>query len=142
MALWVLFKEKKKDPLLILLVGLDVFFAWYYCVGAPMWLSKITLLSFTNSNRGPQVLGFFQLTLFIRALSLKEKSPNRIVAALVALVSAAVPAFLAWGFTKYDTSGCVKEYFDVAWKIVGVWMLLVVLFYLLFCSHRKNTQRQ
>ena len=114
LALWVLFKEKKKDPLLILLVGLDVFFAWYYCVGAPMWLSKITLLSFTNSNRGPQVLGFFQLTLFIRALSLKEKSPNRIVAALVALVSAAVPAFLAWGFTKYDTSGCVKEYFDVA----------------------------
>ena len=103
-----------------------------------MWLSKITLLSFTNSNRGPQVLGFFQLTLFIRALSLKEKSPNRIVAALVALVSAAVPAFLAWGFTKYDTSGCVKEYFDVAWKIVGVWMLLVVLFYLLFCSHRKK----
>lgn len=138
LALWVLFKEKKKDPLLILLVGLDVFFAWYYCVGAPMWLSKITLLSFTNSNRGPQVLGFFQLTLFIRALSLKEKSPNRIVAALVALVSAAVPAFLAWGFTKYDTSGCVKEYFDVAWKIVGVWMLLVVLFYLLFCSHRKK----
>ena len=47
LALWVLFKEKKKDPLLILLVGLDVFFAWYYCVGAPMWLSKITLLSFT-----------------------------------------------------------------------------------------------
>ena len=26
LALWVLFKEKKKDPLLILLVGLDVFF--------------------------------------------------------------------------------------------------------------------
>lgn len=60
------------------------------------------------------------------------------MAALVALVSAAVPAFLAWGFTKYDTSGYIKEYFDVAWKIVGVWMLLVVLFYLLFCSHRKK----
>lgn len=141
MALWVLLR-KRKGSIVDSFSGTGCIFAWYYCVGAPMWLSKITLLSFTNSNRGPQVLGFFQLTLFIRALSLKEKSPNRIVAALVALVSAAVPAFLAWGFTKYDTTGYIKEYFDVAWKIVGVWMLLVVLFYLLFCSHRKNTQRQ
>lgn len=138
LALWVFFKEKKRDPLLVLLAGMNVFLVWYYCIGIPMWLAKITLLSFTNSNRGPQMLGFLQLTLLIRALSLKEKSPNRIVAALAALFFAAVPVFMAWGFSKYDESGCVSEYFDMAWKIVSVWLILAVLFYLLFYARRKK----
>ena len=138
LALWVLFKEKKRDPLLILLVGMDVFLVWYYCIGVPMWLAKITLLSFTNSNRGPQMLGFLQLTILIRALSLKEKSPSRIVSVLSALLFAAVPVCMAWGFSRYDTSGCVSAYFDTLWKMVFVWLVLAVLFYLLFYAHRKK----
>lgn len=138
LALWVIIKEKKKDPLLFLCLGMDVFLAWYYCIGVPSWLAKITLLSFVNSNRGPQVLGFFQLTLFIRALSLKEKSPRKIFCVMAALIASCIPVIMAWGFTKYDTSGCVREYFDTLWKIIGVWMLLFVLFSLLFCASRKR----
>lgn len=140
LALWGVLKEKKKDPLLFLLLGMDLFFAWYYCIGVPSWLAKVTLLSFTNSNRGPQVLGFFQLTLFIRALSLKEKSPGKIGSAVAALIVSCIPVIMAWGFTKYDTSGCVTEYFDVGWKLIGVWMILFLLFSLLFYARRnKNT---
>ena len=40
LALWVIIKEKKKDPLLILLLGINLFLAWYYCVGIPKWLAK------------------------------------------------------------------------------------------------------
>ena len=138
LALWVLLKEKKKDPLLLLLLGMDVFFIWYYCVGVPMWLSKGMLLSFTNSNRGPQVLGFLRLTLLVRALSQKETTPKAWIAGLVAILSAAVSTAMAWGFTKYDTSGLQYEEFDTVWKIGIVFALLAVSLFLFYRAYRKK----
>lgn len=132
LALWVIIKEKKKDPLLILLLGMNLFLAWYYCVGIPKWLAKMLLLSFVNSNRGPQVLGFLRLTLFVRAVALKEKAPKRWLAALAAVISSAVPMRLALGFTKYEPGGLRYEYFDTAEKILVVWAILAVVFYLLY----------
>ena len=138
LALWVIIKEKKKDPLLILLLGMNLFLAWYYCVGIPKWLAKILLLSFVNSNRGPQVLGFLRLTLFARAVALKEKAPKRWLAALAAVISSAVPMRLALGFTKYEPGGLRYEYFDTAEKIVVVWEILAVVFYLLYRARKSK----
>ena len=138
LALWVIIKEKKKDPLLILLLGINLFLAWYYCVGIPKWLAKMLLLSFVNSNRGPQVLGFLRLTLFVRAVALKEKAPKRWLAALAAVISSAVPMRLALGFTKYEPGGLRYEYFDTAEKIVVVWAILAVVFYLLYRARKSN----
>ena len=138
LALWVIIKEKKKDPLLILLLGMNLFLAWYYCVGIPKWLAKMLLLSFVNSNRGPQVLGFLRLTLFVRAVALKEKAPKRWLAALAAVISSAVPMRLALGFTKYEPGGLRYEYFDTAEKIVVVWAILAVVFYLLYRARKSN----
>ncbi len=138
LALWVIIKEKKKDPLLILLLGLNLFLAWYYCVGIPKWLAKMLLLSFVNSNRGPQVLGFLRLTLFVRAVALKEKAPKRWLAALAAVISSAVPMRLALGFTKYEPGGLRYEYFDTAEKIVVVWAILAVVFYLLYRARKSK----
>lgn len=138
LALWVIIKEKKKDPLLILLLGMNLFLAWYYCVGIPKWLAKILLLSFVNSNRGPQVLGFLRLTLFGRAVALKEKAPKRWLAALAAVISSAVPMRLALGFTKYEPGGLRYEYFDTAEKSVVVWAILAVVFYLLYRARKSK----
>ena len=138
LALWVIIKEKKKDPLLILLLGMNLFLAWYYCVGIPKWLAKMLLFSFVNSNRGPQVLGFLRLTLFVRAVALKEKAPKRWLAALAAVISSAVPMRLALGFTKYEPGGLRYEYFDTAEKIVVVWAILAVVFYLLYRARKSN----
>lgn len=138
LALWVIIKEKKKDPLLILLLGMNLFLAWYYCVGIPKWLAKILLLSFVNSNRGPQVLGFLRLTLFARAVALKEKAPKRWLAALADVISSAVPMRLALGFTKYEPGGLRYEYFDTAEKIVVVWAILAVVFYLLYRARKSK----
>ena len=138
LALWVIIKEKKKDPLLILLLGINLFLAWYYCVGIPKWLAKMLLLSFVNSNRGPQVLGFLRLTLFARAVALKEKAPKRWLAALAAVISSAVPMRLALGFTKYEPGGLRYEYFDTAEKIVVVWAILAVVFYLLYRARKSK----
>ena len=138
LALWVIIKEKKKDPLLILLLGMNLFLAWYYCVGIPKWLAKMLLLSFVNSNRGPQVLGFLRLTLFVRAVALKEKAPKRWLAALAAVTSSAVPMRLALGFTKYEPGGLRYEYFETAEKIVGVWAILAVVFYLLYRARKSK----
>ena len=138
LALWVIIKEKKKDPLLILLLGMNLFLAWYYCVGIPKWLAKILLLSFVNSNRGPQVLGFLRLTLFGRAVALKEKAPKRWLAALAAVISSAVPMRLALGFTKYEPGGLRYEYFDTAEKILVVWAIIAVVFYLLYRARKSK----
>lgn len=138
LALWVIIKEKKKDPLLILLLGMNLFLAWYYCVGIPKWLAKMLLLSFVNSNRGPQVLGFLRLTLFVRAVALKEKAPKRWLAALAAVISSAVPMRLALGFTKYEPGGLRYEYFDTAEKIVVVWAIIAVVFYLLYRARKSK----
>ena len=138
LALWVIIKEKKKDPLLILLLGINLFLAWYSCVGIPKWLAKMLLLSFVNSNRGPQVLGFLRLTLFVRAVALKEKAPKRWLAALAAVISSAVPMRLALGFTKYEPGGLRYEYFDTAEKIVVVWAILAVVFYLLYRARKSK----
>ena len=138
LALWVIIKEKKKDPLLILLLGMNLFLAWYYCVGIPKWLAKILLLSFVNSNRGPQVLGFLRLTLFVRAVALKEKAPKRWLAALAAVISSAVPMRLALGFTKYEPGGLRYEYFDTAEKILVVWAIIAVVFYLLYRARKSK----
>ena len=138
LALWVIIKEKKKDPLLILLLGMNLFLAWYYCVGIPKWLAKMLLLSFVNSNRGPQVLGFLRLTLFGRAVALKEKAPKRWLAALAAVISSAIPMRLALGFTKYEPGGLRYEYFDTAEKIVVVWAILAVVFYLLYRARKSK----
>lgn len=138
LALWVIIKEKKKDPLLILLLVMNLFLAWYYCVGIPKWLAKMLLLSFVNSNRGPQVLGFLRLTLFVRAVALKEKATKRWLAALAAVISSAVPMRLALGFTKYEPGGLRYEYFDTAEKIVVVWAILAVVFYLLYRARKSK----
>ena len=138
LALWVIIKEKKKDPLLIFLLGMNLFLAWYYCVGISKWLAKMLLLSFVNSNRGPQVLGFLRLTLFVRAVALKEKAPKRWLAALAAVISSAVPMRLALGFTKYEPGGLRYEYFDTAEKIVVVWANLAVVFYLLYQARKSK----
>lgn len=138
LALWVIIKEKKKDLLLILLLGMNLFLAWYYCVGIPKWLAKMLLLSFVNSNRGPQVLGFLRLTLFVRAVALKEKAPKRWLAALAAVISSAVPMRLALGFTKYEPGGLRYEYFDTAEKILVVWAILAVVFYLLYRARKSK----
>ena len=138
LALWVIIKEKKKDPLLILLLVMNLFLAWYYCVGIPKWLAKMLLLSFVNSNRGPQVLGFLRLTLFVRAVALKEKASKRWLAALAAVISSAVPMRLALGFTKYEPGGLRYEYFDTAEKIVVVWAILAVVFYLLYRARKSK----
>ena len=138
LALWVIIKEKKKHPLLILLLGMNLFLAWYYCVGIPKWLAKMLLLSFVNSNRGPQVLGFLRLTLFVRAVALKEKAPKRWLAALAAVISSAIPMRLAFGFTKYEPGGLRYEYFDTAEKILVVWAILAVVFYLLYRARKSK----
>ena len=138
LALWVIIKEKKKDPLLILLLGMNLFLAWYYCVGIPKWIAKMLLLSFVNSNRGPQVLGFLRLTLFVRAVALKEKAPKRWLAALAAVISSAVPMRLALGFTKYEPGGLRYEYFDTAEKILVVWAIIAVVFYLLYRARKSK----
>ena len=138
LALWVIIKEKNKDPLLILLLGMNLFLAWYYCVGIPKWLAKMLLLSFVNSNRGPQVLGFLRLTLFVRAVALKEKAPKRWLAALAAVISSAVPMRLALGFTKYEPGGLIYEYFDTAEKILVVWAIIAVVFYLLYRARKSK----
>ena len=70
--------------------------------------------------------------------ALKEKAPKRWLAVLAAVISSAVPMRLALGFTKYEPGGLRYEYFDTAEKIVVVWAILAVVFYLLYRARKSK----
>lgn len=83
MSLIVIFRQKKRDKLLIILLILSLFFGIYCCVGFPLWLSKITLMNYVQSGRCILAFGFINILLLIRSLSIIEIKLSFRAAALV-----------------------------------------------------------
>lgn len=90
LALWVIFGEKKRDRLLVILTIVCAGLWIYAAVPVPEILAKVTLLSFSQAGRTAQVIGFANLILLVRAVVLMEKKPGRPVAFLLAALLAAV----------------------------------------------------
>lgn len=69
----VLFFEKKKDKLLICLFTVNVILSLWCIVPWPSILAKITLLSNSQPSRAFLAVGFVNVLVLIRAMSLREK---------------------------------------------------------------------
>lgn len=72
-ALWVLIKERKKDPMLISLLTGSAVMSLYCIVPWPSWLAKLTLFSMSQSERTVLGAGLFNLLLFLYAAEISEK---------------------------------------------------------------------
>lgn len=67
-------KNRKKDILSILLLGLNLFFFIWIAFGFPEVIAKITFLSNSQSIRTVLVFGFVNIMLLIRGISLMKES--------------------------------------------------------------------
>ncbi len=76
MACYVLYKKKKKDGLTIILLFLFLIFVSRLIVPWPAWLSTMTLLSKVLTRRLIMVVGWINLMLLIRGISLIRIEPD------------------------------------------------------------------
>jgi hypothetical protein len=94
LALYLIFVEKKRDPLLIPLLAAQLLLLVYCVFGLPEPLARASLLSLSFAHRTLLAVGFANILLLLRSLALMERSPRVWQAAAVALVLAAGVGFL------------------------------------------------
>lgn len=70
----VMIKNKKKDWLSIMLLGLNLFFFIWIAVGFPKVLAQITFMSNSQSARTMLAFGFVNVILLVRGLSMAKES--------------------------------------------------------------------
>lgn len=127
LALWVLVIEKKRDPYLILF-SISFFILSAFClVSWPHWLASISLLSHAQPSRVFLAIGFLNLLLLIRALTLIETAFPKWVKGGVAIVTALV--------ISVGSMIAYQGYLDVK-MFVLVLLILTFVFYLIL-SWRK-----
>lgn len=118
----VLFKDKIKDKLLIMLLFLYLFFTVWCAVGFPKFLAQITMMKVSPAYRTFIVLGFLNVLIFVRSVSLVKYKMNKSYSFVVSFILTAlivIANILVYG-----------QYFDI-FKIFTVVILSFVLFYLI-----------
>lgn len=118
----VLFKDKIKDKLLIMLLFLYLFFTVWCAVGFPKFLAQITMMKVSPAYRTFIVLGFLNVLIFVRSVSLVKYKMNKSYSFVVSFILTAlivIANILVYG-----------QYFDI-FKSFTVVILSFVLFYLI-----------
>ncbi len=118
----VLFKDKIKDKLLIMLLCLYLFFAVWCAVGFPKFLAQITMMKVSPAYRTFVVLGFLNVLIFVRSVSLVKYKMNKIHSSVVSFILASL--IVVSNIFIYG------QYFDI-FKIFIVSILSFILFYLI-----------
>ncbi len=70
LALYLIFRKKQHDPVLISLVSIAVILGWYCFIGFPVFLAKATLLGNTITERALVIFSFVNLLLLFRSITL------------------------------------------------------------------------
>ncbi|HIW21364.1 MAG TPA: hypothetical protein H9887_05025 [Candidatus Dorea intestinavium] len=84
MALWIVFKEKRKDSFLIIFMIITVFLGFYCAFGFSQKVAIATMLSYSTGERALIAFGFSNVLLFIRSLAMIKTRMNKALALLVA----------------------------------------------------------
>lgn len=83
LAVMVMFIEKNKDKLLIVLLSCDLLLTMWCIIPFPKALAKLTLLSNSQPGRAFVAVGFINLLVLVRAIALKEKMLNKKIVAVI-----------------------------------------------------------
>lgn len=118
----VLFKDKIKDKLLIMLLFLYLFFTIWCVIGFPKSLAQITMMKVSPAYRTFIVLGFVNVLIFIRSISLVKYKMNILYSSVISFIL--VITIVVSNVYIY------KGYFSVD-KIIIVSLLSFSLFYLI-----------
>lgn len=93
LALFGMVKRKKVDILSVCLIAVIALFSIFACVGVPLWLSKMLMLTSVTSGRCVVVLGVANIAILVRAVAITEGGLSWKQSLLAASVFATV---LAW----------------------------------------------
>lgn len=137
-AIRAMWKEKKADLLMILLLAAELLLTCHYCLGLPDWLAGILMLQYTNGRRGVQVIGVLRLILLTRALSKTREGMKPVFAIPTAIAATLFAVGMSWWYAEFDPIGQLFPYWDELWQMCVVVVLFAVVFYLLLsCKKAK-----
>ena len=94
MAFFVMIAEKKKDRILIPLLSVQGILLIYCIAGFPAPIATIMLLNYTTASRAILAVGFINVLLLIRSLSLIERKPKTALVLGLALILSAAATLL------------------------------------------------
>ena len=133
-AIYTLFKTRKKDLLTILLLIVSAIFTVYCTVGVPKWFGDISLLSFSMPVRTLTFLDFIQIPILLRAMALMKENncfiPKFVIIPLALILSV---------FTVYwcDKKFVYSDFMSTTYMVV----ITVVIFAVEICLVGKVDQR-
>ncbi|MBP1045331.1 hypothetical protein I6N96_03510 [Enterococcus sp. BWM-S5] len=94
LSLFYMFKSRKKDTLMIILIGLSVFFLIWMCLGYPEIIAKLTMLNRSQPRRSYLAFGLINIFLLLRVLALSKIKIKPIWGIAAAGIYAAVAVFI------------------------------------------------
>lgn len=131
-SLFVIIKEKKKDSLLISLIIVDILLTAYCTLSFPTFLAKITLLSNSPTTRAYIAVGFINILLLVRSLTLIKTKINSIVAVILSLICSAFVTF----FAKHSTGDYLTNI-----MVIICYIVLFEVFLVIFMSINNNKKK-
>ena len=123
-AIFILFKLKKKDLLNILLLTVSAVFTVYCTFGVPTWFGDISLLSYSFSTRVLTYVDFIQILLLTRSMAIMDEQniyiPKRFIIPSAAILSV---------FTVYlcDKKFTYQNFMSFRYMIVIAVMLIALM---------------
>lgn len=128
LSLWILLKEKNRDPFLICLLAAQVVLLAYCTFQFPEALSKILLLSYSQAARAFLAVGFINILLLIRSMTLLQARISPWIAAAIAVLLGILVGI-----------ACMRnfpEYLSIV-KTVGAALVIAAGFYVILRRHEK-----
>ena len=127
----VLFKEKKKDSLLTILLILTAIFEVWCTIGLPKILAKITLLYVSPARRTFVVVGIINTLMLIRAMALIKKPLSQMSSIAISLISMIVVITL-----------CINAYPNYFSTLqIAITMIVLIVLYYLVLRYKNETNK-
>lgn len=122
LALYIWVRSKKKDWLISGLMLVGIFLTFYTTVGLLPVIAKYTMMTFSTAARAVDILGYIQVVLLVRVLSLMKEKDQLSVKPAVAL-SVGMAAILLYA-SNYYVPGYMSKLFLMAMFFVLVFIFV------------------
>ncbi len=124
---------KKRDKLIGILLCVDVFLLIWCIAGFPAMLAKVTLMSYSTAPRAFVILGFVNILMLIRGVSLLEWSCPAAVGGALAVIG---------GYAVVKIGSLINEdFYPEAGYYIFTVVLWILMFYLLIRYHDNRCRK-
>lgn len=133
LAIYAIFKQKKKDSLLISLLCVQSLLVLYSSISLPSIISKITFLSLSTANRTNTAIGFINIIILLRSMAIIKFKVNKKIALILSIIMAAIVNVLA--------NSQLNGYMNVGMRI-AVFLLVFTTFFIIFIELDNNKKER